>query len=128
MRQSRIGMYLHYHSRKLIYTNASTKHNPNSLLRLEGCLERPLSLGRNASQMPPLTALPIYQGRVLRHTVVPDNNGALLPLHAGLEISAVGEMVVQELEQSIGLLLLEADNVTCNCISCQLWGRIRARR
>lgn len=71
--------------------------------------------------MPALAALPVHQGRVLRHPVVPDDNGALLPLDAGLEVGTVGQMVVQELEEGIGLLLLEADDVTSDCNCCQSW-------
>lgn len=78
--------------------------------------------------MPPLPALPIHQGRVLRHAVVPDDDGALLPLDAGLEIGAVREMVVQELEERIRLLLLETDDVTCNCITCQSLDTMHARQ
>lgn len=62
--------------------------------------------------MPPLAALPVDQGAVLRDSVVPDDDGARLPLDAGLEVSAVGKVVVEELEQGVGLFLLEADDLT----------------
>lgn len=61
--------------------------------------------------MPPLPVLPVDQRRVLRDAVVPDDNGALLPLDAGLEVGAEGEVVVQEFEQRVGFFFLEADNV-----------------
>lgn len=64
-------------------------------------LVRSLSLRRDASQMSPLPVLPVNQGRVLRDPVVPDNDGAGLPLDAGLEIGAVREVIVEELEEGV---------------------------
>jgi len=64
--------------------------------------------------MPPLAVLPVNQRRMLRHSVIPDNNRPLLPLDARLEVRTIREMVIQELENRIRLLLLEADNVTSN--------------
>lgn len=61
--------------------------------------------------MPPLAVLPVNQRRVLRDAVVPDHDGAGLPLDARLEVGAVREVVVQELEEGVRLLLLEADDV-----------------
>ncbi len=49
---------------------------------------------------------------MLRHPVVPNDNGALLPLHPRVEVSSEGEMVVQEFENRIGLFLLKADDIT----------------
>ncbi len=51
---------------------------------------------------------------MLCNTVVPDDDGALLPLDAGLEVGSVCEMVVEELEQCVRLLLLQADNIARN--------------
>lgn len=81
-------------------------------------LKRPLRLRRDARQMPPLPVLPVNQRRVLRHAIVPHHHRPLLPLDARLEVRAVREVVVQELEDRIRLLLLEPDNVAGNCV-CQ---------
>jgi hypothetical protein len=78
-------------------------------------LKRPLSLRRDPRQMPPLPILPVNQRRVLRHPVIPNYHGPLLPLDARLEVGAVRKMVVQELENRIRLLLFEADNVARDC-------------
>lgn len=44
------------------------------------------------------------------NSVVPHNYCAFLPLNAGLEISTKSDVVVQKLEQVIGLLALEAND------------------
>lgn len=46
-----------------------------------------------------------------RHTVIPYDNRAGLPLDAGLQVTRVREVVVQELEQSVGFLLLQAHDI-----------------
>lgn len=51
--------------------------------------------------MPPLSVLPVDERRVLGHSVVPDDHGALLPLDAHLEVGSVGQVVVQELKKGI---------------------------
>jgi hypothetical protein len=61
--------------------------------------------------VPPLPVLPVDERRVLRHAVVPHHHGPLLPLDARLEVGAVREVVVQELEDCVRLLLFEADDV-----------------
>lgn len=61
--------------------------------------------------MPALTVRPVEDSRVLRDPVVPNHDGALLPLDACLEVGAVGQVVVQELEQRVGLFAFQADNV-----------------
>ena len=61
--------------------------------------------------MPPLPARPVNQRRVLRHAVIPDHNGARCPLDARLEVCSVREVVVQKLEERVGLFFLEADDV-----------------
>ena len=53
---------------------------------------------------------------MLRHAVVPHHHGALPPLHTGLEIGTVRQVVVQELEKRVGLFLLQADDVPGNWI------------
>lgn len=80
-------------------------------LTLERRLEWPLGLRGDAREVAALAVLPVNKRRVLGDAVVPDHDGALLPLDAHLEVGAVGEVVVQELEERFGLLLLEADDV-----------------
>lgn len=77
-----------------------------------GRLKRPLGLGRDACQVPPRTVVPVEQRRVLRDAVVPDDDGAGLPADADVEVGAEGDVVVEELEQRVGLLLLEALDLT----------------
>lgn len=45
-----------------------------------------------------------------RNTVVPDDNRVLLPLQAGLQIRAEGDVLVEEVEEVVRLLLLQADD------------------
>lgn len=47
-----------------------------------------------------------------RHTVIPDHNRARRPLDAGLEVLALGNVVVQKVEQEVALLLLEAHDAS----------------
>lgn len=75
----------------------------------------PLGLGRDPRQVPPLAVLPVHQRRVLRHPVVPHDDGALLPLDSGLEVGALAQVLVQEGEQGIRFFLLQADNIACDC-------------
>ncbi len=60
-------------------------------------------------------AVEVEQRRVLGDAVVPDNDGALVPLDARLEVGAQGQVAVEEVEQGVGLLLLEADDLTRDC-------------
>jgi len=60
--------------------------------------------------MPALAVLPIEDGGVRRNPVVPNNDSARLPLHAHLQVSTERDVVVQELEQIVALLLLEAND------------------
>jgi hypothetical protein len=46
------------------------------------------------------------------HTVVPNNHRVLLPLQASLEIRAQSDVLVQEIEQVVRLLLLEAHDAS----------------
>lgn len=71
--------------------------------------------------MAPLTILPVDEGRVLGHAVVPDDNGALLPLDTGLEVGSIGQMVVEELEDGVRFLLLHAYNFTGDYILSVSW-------
>ena len=52
---------------------------------------------------------------MLRDAVVPNHDGAGLPLDAGLEVSALGEVGVEEVEEGVGLFLLEADDLAGDC-------------
>ena len=52
---------------------------------------------------------------MLRHAVIPDDYGTLVPLDAGLEVSALGEVGVEEVEGGVGLFLLEADDLAGDC-------------
>lgn len=56
--------------------------------------------------MPPLPALPVHQRRVLRHAVVPHDDGVLLPLHARVEVGAPGDVLVEEIQDRVRLFLL----------------------
>lgn len=51
---------------------------------------------------------------MLCNTIVPNDDGALLPLDPRLEVGSVGEVVVEEFEQGVRLLLLETNNVAGN--------------
>jgi len=111
--------------KEIINYNTSTTRIPCSITRahltLVRSLIRPLRLGGDSGQMPALAVLPVDESRVLGDAVVPDDDSALLPLDADLEVGAVGEVVVQELEDGVRLLLLEADDVTGDCGPvCQL--------
>lgn|SRR5690242_3539262 len=97
------------------YVSLFAAHSRSDPSALKGRLVRPLGLGRDARQVPPLAVLPVDDGAVLRHAVVPDDDGALLPLDAGLEVGAVRQVVVQELEQGVRLLALEADDFAGDC-------------
>lgn len=60
--------------------------------------------------MPPRPVFPVKESGVGRNSVVPHHDCSRSPLHAGLEILALREMVVQEVEEIVALLLLVADN------------------
>lgn len=64
-------------------------------------LKRRFGLGCNARQVSALARLPVHQSRVLRYTVVPDDHGTWLPLDSGLEVGAVGNVVVEEFQEVI---------------------------
>jgi len=82
--------------------------------RDEGGLERALGLGRDPRQVPPLSVLPVQQCRVLRDAVIPDHHGALLPFYASLEVGTEADVLVQELQDSVTLLFLQADDFAGN--------------
>lgn len=78
-------------------------------------LVRNLRLRRDSCKMAPLATLPVDQGAVLSNPVVPEDNGSGLPLHSDLEVGTVGQMVIEELQNRVRLLLLEADNLASDC-------------
>lgn len=71
----------------------------------------PFSTGLGGKLTTTRAILPINQRRVRGDAVVPDDDGVGLPLDTAVQVLAVGQMVVQELEQVVALLLLEADDV-----------------
>ena len=80
-------------------------------LTLEGRLVRPLSLRRDSGKMPSLATLPVHQRSVLHCSVVPGHDSTSSPLDSGVEVCAPGDVLVEEVEDGIGFLLLEADDV-----------------
>ena len=60
-------------------------------------------------------SVPVQKRRVGDHPVIPDDDGALGPAQAHLEVGAVGDVVVEEFEQRIRLFLLVSDNVAGDC-------------
>ena len=56
--------------------------------------------------MPPRTIIPIQERRVGSHTVIPHNDSSWRPLHPRLEILALGDVIVEEVEDEVALLLL----------------------
>jgi hypothetical protein len=61
--------------------------------------------------MPPLATLQVGKTRVLGGTIVPNDNSTLLPFHANMEVSAVREVVVQELQDRVGLFFLKTYDI-----------------
>jgi hypothetical protein len=70
-------------------------------------------MGRQGTLTTTRAVLPIDQCRVGSDTVVPNDNSVRLPFDPAVQILAVRQMVVQEFQQHIGLLLLEADDIPC---------------
>lgn len=81
-------------------------------LALEWRLVWPLCLGSNTGKVSPLAILPVNESAVLSDSVVPDDDGLILPLNTSLEVGTLRQMVVQELENGIGFLLLHSNNIT----------------
>lgn len=46
------------------------------------------------------------------NTIVPNDNSSRRPLHASLEILALGDVVIEELQQEVALLLLVPNDAT----------------
>ena len=72
---------------------------------------RPFCLGCNPGQMTPLAGFPIDQGRVLRESIIPYHDRPKRPFDSGMEVGAVGDVFVEELEDRIRLFLLEPYNI-----------------
>lgn len=53
----------------------------------------------------------VEDGRVGRGSVVEDDDSVLSPLDPGLTVLGIGEMLEEELEQSVAFFLLEADDL-----------------
>jgi hypothetical protein len=51
---------------------------------------------------------------VLGHTVIPNDDGALFPLHAYVEVGTLCDMIVKEFENRVGFLSLETDDLSCD--------------
>lgn len=80
-------------------------------LTLERSFVRSLSLGCDSGKMPSLTRLPVHQGGVLDNSVIPDHDGTLSPLDTSVEVGSPGDVLVEEVEDGVGFLLLETDNL-----------------
>ena len=61
--------------------------------------------------MPSLARLIVQGLGVIRHALVPNEDGASLVAHAALEVLALGYVVEKEAEEIIGLLLVESHNL-----------------
>jgi hypothetical protein len=81
-------------------------------LALEWSFKRRLSLRRNSSKMPPRSIFPVKESGVGRDSVVPYHDCSWSPLHASLEILALREMVVQEVEKVVTLLFFIPNNAS----------------
>lgn len=51
--------------------------------------------------MSTLAVLPVDNGTVLRDAVVPDDDGSFFPLDASLEVRAVRQVLVEEVEDCV---------------------------
>jgi hypothetical protein len=60
--------------------------------------------------MTPLTILPVQNRGVCSDPIVPHNHRVLLPLQTSLQVRTKSDVLVQEIEQMVGLLLLEPYN------------------
>jgi hypothetical protein len=71
-------------------------------------LIRRLSLRRNPRQMPARAIIPVEQRTVRRDAVIPNHHRTRRPFDARLEVLTLCDVIVQEVEQKVRLLLLEA--------------------
>lgn len=60
--------------------------------------------------MPPRTILPIQKSGMASHAVIPNYHCPRRPLHSRLEILALGDVIVQEVEKVVALFFLKPDN------------------
>jgi hypothetical protein len=64
--------------------------------------------------MPSGSVSPVNQRRMLSDAVIPHYNGAFLPPDSSMEVRAPRKVLVQELEQRVGLFLLEPFDLSGN--------------
>ena len=74
-------------------------------------LIRPFGLWSQPSQMPSLPILPVKDSCMHSHSVVPHHDCAWCPFDSALQVLAVCQMVIEEFEEVVALLLLEALDV-----------------
>lgn len=55
----------------------------------------------------------VRDGRMRRHTVIPERHGSLLPLDSDLEVLTLRDVLEEQLEEDGGLLVAEADDALC---------------
>lgn len=75
-------------------------------------LVRHLGLGSVSVGMSSSSVRPVEQSSVRGSSVVPDNHRAVFPSGSNVEVGALGDDLVQEVENQIRLLLLETDDVS----------------
>jgi hypothetical protein len=90
----------------IIHHSISTR-----LLRLlKRRLEWTLSLWCKPGKMATLSILPVHQCRMDSNSVIPHDDGILLPFDTRLEVCALGHVVVEEIQDGVGLFLLVAND------------------
>jgi hypothetical protein len=75
-------------------------------------LKRRLGLRRDPRQMPPRTRVPIQQRRMRSDAIIPHDHRTRRPLHPSLEILALRDVVVQEVEQEVAFLFFVPHDAT----------------
>ncbi|CAF3477602.1 unnamed protein product [Fusarium graminearum] len=64
--------------------------------------------------MSALARVPIKNSSMLNRSVVPYHNSSLCPLDAGMEVCAPGDVLKEEVEDSVRFFLLEPDDTSCD--------------
>lgn len=62
--------------------------------------------------MPPRTSIPIQESRMRSNSIVPYYHSSRRPLNACLEILALGNVIIQEVQKKFALFLLVAYDAT----------------
>ncbi|KAH8624337.1 Alpha-ketoglutarate-dependent sulfonate dioxygenase [Alternaria alternata] len=83
---------IHYRTLTLLILKA------RSLTLFQSRLIRSLGLRRNPRQMPARAVIPIEQRTVRRNAIIPYHNSTRRPFNACLEVLALRDMIVQEVE------------------------------